>query len=103
MNLLHYSICLWISDSYELLFNAIVVRNLVFEIVSIEFITFVKGDLGRPRITQEPFLFCNIGYGGSSFITILVYFKPAGSRVNHSDTLANQVWLIFSPNLIWSN
>src|SRR5687768_3629565 len=103
MDPLHNGVCLWVPDCYGLTFYAIVMQDHLSEFMSKEFITSIKGDLGWPRIPREPFLFYYIGYGDSSFVSILVYFKPARSRVNHCDPLANQVWLTFSPNLIWSN
>ena len=103
MDLLHNGICSWVPDCYGLTFYAIVMHDHMSEFMSKEFVTVIKCDLGRPRIPREPFLFYYIGYGDSLFVTILDSFKPAGSRVNHCDALANQVWLTFSPNLIWYN
>src|SRR5688500_18324574 len=103
MDLLHNGLRLYVPDCYGLTFYAIVMQVYLFEFMSKEFVTSVKCDLGRPRIPREPFLFYYVGYGDSLFVTVLVYFKPAGSRVNHCDALANQVWSTFSPNLIWSN
>src|SRR5687767_4614828 len=102
MDPLHNGICLWVPDCYGHTFYAIVMRDHLSESMFKEFVTLIKGDLGRPRIPRELFTFYYVGYGDSLFVTVLVYFKPARSRVNHCDASANQVWLTFPPNLIWS-
>ena len=83
MNLLHNGLGLWVSDCDGLSYDAIVMKDHVFEIMSNEFATSDKGDLGRARILQEPFLFCNIGYGDGSFVSILVFLNQleAGSII----------------------
>ena len=57
-------------------FDAIVIDQHLLEIMSNEFITSVKCDLGRPGIPREPFLLNYIGHSDGSFVIILVYLKP---------------------------
>src|SRR5687768_8325493 len=99
MDLLHNSICLWVPACYGLTFYAIVMQDHLSEFISKAFVTSAKCDLDWSRIVpREPFLFYYIGY-----VAELMYFEPAGSRVNHCDALVNQVWLTFSLDLIETN
>src|SRR5437868_14179171 len=102
MNPLHNGIGLWVSDCYGLTFDAIVLQDHAVEFMSKEFNTSIVNKLGRPRIPREPLLIYYIGYGDSSFVSIWVYFKTAGCKVNHSDAFAFQIRFTLSSYLIWT-
>ncbi len=63
----------------------------------------LKGDLGCPRISGQPFFLSNVGDSDCSFVVMLMNFEPACCRIDHSDTFAYQVLLSFSAYGIWTN